>query len=283
MVFLIFILLFIIFVIIVAKETPEEWEMNALSILTALVKGGMTPIAACAMGGNMIAESGMKSVNLQDSYQKTLGYTDETYTSSVDSGNYTRANFVADAAGYGLCQWTWHTRKAALYDFAKTRWKSIGDEGMQVAFCLAELAGEFPALWGYLQDAENLYEATGRICKEYEQPAVNNIEERAKFANELYMSYGELLERVAVTGEKGEFHLDKEPAVEDAEPSSYIMGTVRQGEHTPEAIFMMAQLKKVGYDVMWDGLTNCLRDFQQKKGLEVDGVCGEKTWRELLK
>ncbi len=61
------------------------------------------------------------------------------------------------------------------------------------------------------------------------------------------------------------------------------MGTVRNGDHTPEACFLMAQLKKVGYDVLWLGMDACLRDFQQKRGLEVDGVCGEKTWREILK
>ena len=251
--------------------------MNALSILTALVKGGMTPIAACAMGGNMIAESGMKSNIAQRGMTKL---SDEEYTQAADAKTI---DFVNDGVGYGLCQWTYITRKADLIDFAKRHKRSVGDESMQVKFCIEELKSDYTDLFVYLMGTTSLYEATSKICKEYECPAVNNIEERAKFANELYMSYGELLERAAVTGEKGDCHWDKGPAVEDAEPSSYIMGTVRQGEHTPEAIFMMARLKKVGYDVMWDGLTNCLRDFQQKKGLEVDGVCGEKTWRELMK
>ena len=45
----------------------------------------------------------------------------------------------------------------------------------------------------------------------------------------------------------------------------------------------MGHLNKLGYDVLWEGLNNCVRDFQQKRGLTVDGVCGEKTWGELLK
>ena len=35
--------------------------MSELSILKLLVQGGMTPIAACAMGGNMYCESTMHS------------------------------------------------------------------------------------------------------------------------------------------------------------------------------------------------------------------------------
>ena len=38
----------------------------------------------------------------------------------------------------------------------------------------------------------------------------------------------------------------------------------------------------LGYDVLWDGLWSCLVDYQQKRGLTVDGVCGAETWGELL-
>ena len=270
--------------------------MSTVSILTALVKGGMSPIGACAMGGNMMAESGMKSNNLQDSYQKKLGHNDESYTSSVDSGSYTRAQFVADQAGYGLCQWTFHVRKANLYDFAKANGKSIGDEGIQVKFCLHELLTDFPALDEYLKTATDLHKATSRICKEYERPAVDNITSRYNYAVEQYANYRPILEVVAAKGEAGVFGddhgipdigWDGEPGDDgipsDAEPPSYIMPTVKTGDRSPEAYFMLALLSKLGYDVLWLGLDACLRDFQQKRGLEVDGICGEKTWRELLK
>ena len=55
--------------------------------------------------GNLYAESALRSNNLQQSYEKKLGYTDETYTAAVDNGTYT--NFVKDSAGYGLAQWTY--------------------------------------------------------------------------------------------------------------------------------------------------------------------------------
>ena len=52
--------------------------------------------------GNLYAESGISPQNLQNSYEKKLGFTDATYTAAVDSGSY--ANFVHDSAGYGVAQ-----------------------------------------------------------------------------------------------------------------------------------------------------------------------------------
>lgn len=266
--------------------------MGALDILTALVKGGMSPEGACAMGGNMMAESGMRANNLQDGYQWKLGYTDETYTSSVDSGSYTRARFVADQAGYGLCQWTFHARKANLYDFAKKNGKSIGDEAMQVDFCLWEMKIDYPETWRFLQIEKDLRCCTSWICEEYERPAVNNIETRYKYAQQMYKDYGSILEEIAVkdsstmhpdpVGEPGESG-DSASIPPDAEQPSCIMTTVSPGDHTPEAAYLMGMLNKLGYDVLWNGLANCLADFQLRRGLEVDGICGEKTWKELLK
>ena len=39
--------------------------------------------------GNIYAESGLSSTNLQNSFEKKLGYTDASYTSCVDAGTYT--------------------------------------------------------------------------------------------------------------------------------------------------------------------------------------------------
>ena len=69
--------------------------------------------------GNLYAESGLKPNNLQNSYEKTLGFTDITYTEAVDKGAYN--NFIHDKAGYGLAQWTWWSRKEALLNYAKQK------------------------------------------------------------------------------------------------------------------------------------------------------------------
>ena len=269
---LIIIALLAIVLAIIDRELPEGNEMATLEILTALVKGGMTPIGACAMGGNMMAESGMKSNIAQRGMTKL---SDTEYTTAADMGTI---DFVNDGVGYGLCQWTYKTRKANLLAFAKIVFTGVGSETTQVRFCLKELKEEYSDLWAYLRSTNNLQEATARICTEYERPAVNNIETRYKYAQQMYKDHGPILEKIA-----GGEATDSNVAGIDSESPSYIMPTVKSGDRSPEAYFMLALLSKLGYDVLWLGLNACLRDFQQKRGLEVDGICGEKTWRELLK
>jgi hypothetical protein len=67
--------------------------------------------------GNMKAESALNSKNLQQSYERKLGFTDDTYTEAVDKGTY--KNFIYDKAGYGLVQWTYWSLKEELYNYAK--------------------------------------------------------------------------------------------------------------------------------------------------------------------
>lgn len=151
--------------------------MSAQNIYKILVGAGMTPTGAAAMLGNMQAESALRANNAQDGMTKL---SDADYTAGVDNGTY--PNFVKDAVGYGLCQWTFSSRKAALLAFAKSRGVSIGDETMQATFAVKELKADFSGLWRYLCSTGDLYEATSRICKEYERPAVNNIAVRFKAA-----------------------------------------------------------------------------------------------------
>lgn len=154
--------------------------MSALNIYDRLRSYGMTHIGACAMLGNFEAESALKSNNLQNDYEKKLGFMDEMYTMCVDLGEYT--NFAGDSAGYGLAQWTYGPRKKNLLEFANSRGVSIGDEDMQVDFAVHELRTEYPGLWSFLCSTDELYTATDRICKEFERPAVNNTAQRYALA-----------------------------------------------------------------------------------------------------
>ena len=253
--------------------------MSQLSILTALVRGGMTPIAACAMGGNMMCESNMTANIAQRGMTKL---TDAQYTAAADRG---AIDFTHDAVGYGLCQWTYYARKQRLLEYAKSMGASVGDEETQVNFCLAELRGEYPALWEYLKAAQDLYGAAARICKEYERPAVNNIADRVNAGNALYMQYGSRLDAIAA----GDAETAEDPYGADSslsgaagESAALMPGTVRTGDKTPEAEYLAALLESLGYDVLWDGLRACLIDYQSKAGLDADGICGEKTWTKIL-
>ena len=85
---------------------------NAQRIWDRLISAGLTPAGAAGLMGNLYAESGLRPDNLQNTHESRLGFTDEGYTVAVDNGCY--ANFADDRAGYGLAQWTYPTRKAAL-------------------------------------------------------------------------------------------------------------------------------------------------------------------------
>ena len=80
--------------------------------------------------GNLYAESGLVPTNLQNTYEKSLGMSDDVYTSKVNSGDY--SNFIRDSAGYGIAQWTFWTRKQALLMYAREKKVSIGDLEMQL-------------------------------------------------------------------------------------------------------------------------------------------------------
>lgn len=56
--------------------------------------------AVAGVMGNLYAESALNPKNLQNSFEKNLKMTDETYTAAVDKGIY--ENFITDKAGYGL-------------------------------------------------------------------------------------------------------------------------------------------------------------------------------------
>ena len=118
--------------------------------------------------GNLYAESGLKPINVQNSYEKKLGYTDDTYTDAVDNGSY--KNFVKDAAGYGLAQWTYYTRKQALLDYAKSIQSSIGNLTTQLEFLYTELTG-YKTVLSTLKSAKSVKEASDIVLTQFERPA----------------------------------------------------------------------------------------------------------------
>lgn len=125
--------------------------------------------AVAGLMGNLYAESGFISINLQQSYEGKLGYTDITYTNAVDSGAYT--NFVKDGAGYGLAQWTHWSRKQMMYDYIKSMSKSIGDYQAQLDFLWYELEKSFASLVKKLKAAISVKEASNLVLHNYERPA----------------------------------------------------------------------------------------------------------------
>lgn len=130
--------------------------------------------------GNLYAESGLRPTNLQNSYEKSLGMTDDQYTTSVDNGDYT--NFVHDKAGYGLAQWTYYSRKQNLLDYCRQRNKSIGDLDTQLEFLIKELKG-YSSVYQTLLKATSVFEASNSVLLGYERPANQGTDVQIKRAN----------------------------------------------------------------------------------------------------
>ena len=142
-----------------------------------LKSSGFTDYAAAGIYANLQAESGLKSTNLQNSYEKKLGLNDETYTTAVDSGTYD--NFVHDSAGYGLAQWTYWSRKQALLQYARSKGKSIGDKTMQMEFLVREMS---KALVTKLNASKSASEAAKIFMLEFEKPGDQSIAAQNKRA-----------------------------------------------------------------------------------------------------
>lgn len=164
--------------------------MNAEIIWKFLKQRGLSDYGAAGLMGNLFAESALNPRNLQQSYEKKLGFTDTSYTEAVDAGTY--KNFVNDSAGYGLAQWTYYSRKQELFNFAINSGRSIGDLDLQLSYLWYELTTVFPSVVQVLQRATSVLEASNKVLFEFEAPADQSIEmqqKRAAYGQVYYDKY----------------------------------------------------------------------------------------------
>lgn len=148
------------------------------------------PYGVAGLMGNIEAESAFIPINLQDAFEGRLRYNDRTYTDAVDTGLYTEEQFVKDGAGYGLAQWTYPTRKKALYQYAKRSNASIGGLFIQLGFMVDELREM--GLLDKLKTAKSVTEASDLILTKYEMPAdqSDNVKDyRARKGINIYSYY----------------------------------------------------------------------------------------------
>lgn len=174
---------------IIQNQTTSQKDVDKL-IWNAFITAGFPEVTAAAFLGNLYAESGLKANNLQNSYEKSLGMDDATYTAAVDSGAYSKTAFYNDKAGYGLAQWTYWSRKKAMYEYIVEKdKKSIGDPQAQLGFLLYELSTSYAGLVAKLKACKTVKEASDLILTQFEKPAdqsesVKN--KRASYGQEYY-------------------------------------------------------------------------------------------------
>ena len=231
----------------------------------------MSQSGALAMMGNWQCESGLEPNRLQGDFSpyRTLS---KDYIRRIESFQLTRDQMAHDQRGIGLAQWTYWSRKAALWDEWHKSGLHFDSVELQVKFALSELQKDYSGLFEYLKMTNDLYEATARICKEFERPAVNNIDARYSAANVL----------------KYEINLD-DTEEEQKEDRSFILPDLQINSTGDAVVLLQAALNVRGYNCgKADGIfgaktQSALNSFKRDKGMKTDGKADALTWAELLK
>ena len=237
---------------------------------------GLTEAAALAFLGNWQCESGNEPFRLQGDFSP-YRTASKAYVQGVENGSISRDSFANDQKGFGLAQWTYFSRKYALYDYWKASGKALDSAEMQTEFAMTELQKDYKALLEFLKITTDIFTACSRICREYERPAVNNIDARYDEAKKI----------------KNEIDLDgggdePEPTVDH----SLRLRTIDKNcSGFDEVYLLQALLLCRNYDVIVDGkwggtLTAVVKDFQKyafpNDPKEWDGIVGQGTWAKLM-
>lgn len=276
--------------------------MSKASIWNRLKAKGFSDTACAAIMGNMQQESAFRSNNVED----RSGIADEVYTSRVDNGSYSRESFKGDSYGYGLCQWTYFTRKAILYDLAKQRMVSIADEQMQIDLLVIELQSDYRSVYTTLESGASLYDMTAKFMRSFENPADQSdaaINYRYGLAQTIYNEFAGTTPD-APSGDDSDPTPAPEPSpgpspVEPDKPTTpfWPCRGMRGGKDDPglckgmvgmDILVMQALLTCQGYGCAADGIfgdetDEKVRQFQSdSETLSVDGVFGKNSWAALL-
>lgn len=249
--------------------------MSSESIYMTLRSGGLSPVGACGVMGNMDAESAMIPSNVQDNC--TMG--DHDYTYAVDNNIMSKEQFIRDGYGYGLCQWTSWDRKEGLYNLAKQKGVSIADEQMQCEFCIHELKGS-KNLYEFLCTTDDVAKAAERVCAEFERPKFNNFAVRINSAQRFYNLFA--------NGDTG-CGEDSCPIEIPAEDTCVInVRILKKGSKGRDVFLLQAGLFDMGYDCgIPDGdygrnTEEAVKQLQKANNIDATGTADWFVWQTVV-
>ena len=146
----------------------------------------LTDEAIAGIMGNFEAESNCEACRVQGDFTSDRHVSKE-YARQVNSGAL--PNWHTDSKGWGLAQWTYYTRKNNLKKCCESYGVGIEDESAQLAFFLSEMQMKFLSTWNNLLRCHSIYDAASLVCCDYERPAVNNIQIRAQYGQQIYNEF----------------------------------------------------------------------------------------------
>jgi peptidoglycan hydrolase-like protein with peptidoglycan-binding domain len=244
-----------------------------------LLRGyGLSEAGVLGMLGNWECESGCEPYRVQGDYQSSRAIS-KAYVNAIETGVSDRERFATDQKGFGLAQWTYPQRKRNLWDAWTKSIFHIDSCELQVWFAIWELQNEYSGLLSFLKTSEAIWDCTDRICREYEHPAVNNVQAR-------YEAALRIRAEIDLSG-------SAEPIPESSKPEEPKLETWPPriiDEHCSgwaEVWLLQALLKCHGYNVLVDGifgesLTHKVKQFQSENGLDPDGAVGNMSWAKLM-
>lgn len=248
-----------------------------------LLRGyGLSEAGALGMLGNWECESGCEPYRVQGDYQSSRAIS-KAYVAAIEGGLSTREKFANDKKGFGLAQWTYFSRKDMLWEVWKQSGKHIDSVELQVDFAIRELQGEYSGLLSFLKTSEAIWDCTDRICREYERPAVNNVDAR-------YQAALRIRREIDLSGSAEPTPKPSKPKELAEEPKTETWPPRTIDEHCSgwaEVWLLQALLKCHGYNVLVDGifgdaLTHKVKQYQAEHNLGADGVVGKGTWSSLM-
>ena len=170
-------------------ETPAETTASVdhepvsveRQVYDILVEAGISHAGACGILANAQAESEFCSDNMENSYNKKFGVTDAEYTQLAD---LEQVDFVNDAVGYGLWQFTYYEFKQVLLDTARSNGASVSDVETQTETLIKILkTPEFSGLMKFLKNTSDPALASEKFMLVFERPAVISTSARHERAD----------------------------------------------------------------------------------------------------
>ena len=269
--------------------------MSKQTIWNNLRARGLSKTATAALMANIQAESAFFAPIVQSDF--TPGYTKSIlYTSQVDDGVISRDDFIhrgPGGGGYGLCQWTYYTRKAGLYDKAKRNQCSIGDEALQLDYLWEELhQGEYKPVLQILTSEASIRDMVSVVLHKFERPADQSegvLNYRTKLAKDILNELGD-------DGyDEGQIEIPDQPEpvippIQHVETCVTEHRVLYEGNVGRDVLLLQAALSDMGYylgDYGCDGAFGedtyaTVKKMQADCNLRVDGIAGEEVWQIIF-
>lgn len=271
-------------------------------VFQELRKAGATVEGACAMLGNLEAESGIIPCRLEGDYTPPYEAS-RRYADNVDNGIISRQTFISDGKGWGLAQWTYHDkgtnkgRKQAFYDYCRARSISIANLEVQTEFLIHELKTDYSAVWAAMCNGSSLKSCSDSILIRFENP-YDKSEGTKNYRYNLGMKYYNKFRNSAVPdGNQNDISDPVAPASDSTTPAEWVgekctpeIRVLTRGTKGRDVYLLQKGLEDMGCEFPKFGTDgdfgeeteNALKDMQRNCNLPVTGIADADTWQVIF-